>query len=641
MDNTRKQSAVAFTAGLEVDRPLALMGMGLCIFLIWTMQHPYFGVVHDSVLYTLLALSRLHPQSLTNDIFLKYGSQDSFTIWSPLFTAAIRLLDLEPAAALGTLLTQAAFFYGAWLLARRLMPVKDALLALGLLVALPANYGASGVFSYIEGFLTPRQITEALVLIALVLFIDSRRLLGSACLLVGMLLHPIMAFSGIVMAVMLYGLIPRPRLGLTLLAGGIALSLAIVSVTTAGPLKRFDPQWLRVINENSSFLFVLKWGIEDWIRVVPTVAVLIVGLLTTTKPLVRNLCWGALATASCGLLLTLIFCDLLAVQLVTEMQPWRWLWLEQAVAIILLPVIVGECWRARLATRAVSLLLASVWVNRSDPQMLLGLALLTVACAAFAHRVALTPRIARLVFIGSCAMLAIALLINFMPKVTDELPTLPNLQMWAADGVLYAIALIAVHWLTQRRPVPASSLAIVLAGALACVYVVPPAWKAWSLCYYQSLYPDTAQWRAAMPPQAQVMWPTSPIGAWYLLDRPSYWSRYQEAGDIFSRSKAMEAYRRGESLVAAAEASYLRRTSASVVPSRALKQTDSKPERGVAWVEPEKFDATGLSRACADPLLQFVVSWRVLGPTPFAPLTPDHARPRNQLHLYRCADFKK
>jgi len=633
----------AEAAGTKKDQRLAIIGMGLCIFLVWMIQHPYFGVIHDSVLYTLLALSRLHPQDLANDIFLKYGSQDSFTIWSPLFAAAIRALDLEPAAALGTLLGQLAFFYGAWVLARRLMPAKDALLALGLLVALPAYYGAMGVFSYIESFLTPRQITEALVLISLAMFLSSRRPLGAACLLMGMLLHPIMAFSGIVMAVMLYGVIPRPRLGLAILAAGLALSLTIVLTTTAGPFKPFDPQWLSVIQEASSFLFLQKWGIEDWIRVVPPVAVLVVGLLTTTRPLVRNLCWGALATAGCGLLLTFIFCDLLAVQLVTEMQPWRWLWLEQAIAIILLPVVMGECWRAGLATRAVSLLLASLWVNRSggDPQIFSGLALLTVVCAILAHRATLTPRAARLVFIGSCTMLAIALFINLVPKLTDELPTLPNVQMWAADGIPYAIVLLAVHWLAQRRPMPGSSLAIVLAAALGCVYVVPSAWKAWSLCYYRSLYTDAARWRAAVPPQAQVMWPTSPIGAWYLLDRPSYWSRYQEAGDIFSRNKAMEAWRRGELLVAAAEVSYFTPTHASAVPGGALTHTESKPKKGVTWVEPEKFDATGMSRACADPLLQFVVSWRDLGPTPFVPLTPDPARPRNQLHLYRCTDLKK
>jgi len=317
----KRVEPTAVAAGPKIDRLLALTGIGLCIFLIWIMQHPYFGVIHDSVLYTLLALSRLHPQSLANDLFLKYGSEDSFTIWSPLFAAAIRLLDLEPAAALGTLLSQAAFFYGAWVLARRLMPVKDAVLALGLLIALPAYYGAMGVFSYIESFLTPRQITEALVLIALAMFLSSRRPLGAACLLMGMLLHPIMAFSGIVMVVMLYGVIPRPRQGLAILAAGMALCLTIVLTTTAGPFKRFDPPWLSVIQETSSFLFLLKWGIEDWIRVVPPVAVLVVGLLTTTSPLVRNLCWGALATACYGLLLTFIFCDLLTVQLVTEMQP--------------------------------------------------------------------------------------------------------------------------------------------------------------------------------------------------------------------------------------------------------------------------------------------------------------------------------
>jgi len=634
MDAARRQWTVGFTAGeLKIDRLLALMGMGSCVFLVWMLQHPYSGVVHDSILYSLLALTRLHPEYLANDIFLKYGSQDSYTIWSPLFAAAIRVLDLEPAAAVGTLLSQAAFFYGAWLLARRLMPVRDALLALGLLVALPANYGASGVFSFIEGFLTPRQITEACVLLALVAFIDSRWVLGSACLMLGMLLHPIIACAGIVMATLLYGVIPRPRLGLALLTGAFALSLAVVSVTASGPFKRFDTKWLEVINANSSFLFVLKWRVTDWIRAVPPLVVLAVGLLTTTKPLVRNFCWGALAIAGCGVLLTAVFCDWLKVQLVTEMQPWRWLWLEQAVAILMLPVIVGDCWRAGLATRAVTVLLASVWLLSSDPALVFAVALLAIASAVFVERVARTPREARLVLIGACAVLIIALVINIASKLLDQ----PILLLWTRDGTLYAMALLAVYWLIQRRPVPATTLLIALAGAAACACAAPAAWRAWSATYYGSLYPAMAQWRAAIPPQAEVLWAPTPIGTWYVLERPSYWSHHQEAGDIFSRGKAMEAYRRGLSLLAASQAAHP--MSDLVLRKGVHAHTDISQE--VAGVEPEKLNARGVARACEDPVLQYVVSWNVLGPTPFAPITPDATRPKDKLHLYRCADLRK
>ena len=34
---------------------------------------PYAGLVHDSILYTLMALARLHPETLSHDVFLRFG----------------------------------------------------------------------------------------------------------------------------------------------------------------------------------------------------------------------------------------------------------------------------------------------------------------------------------------------------------------------------------------------------------------------------------------------------------------------------------------------------------------------------------------------------------------------------------------
>src|SRR5262249_50042359 len=141
------------------------VGMVLIIAAIWMVQHPYLGIVgNDSSLYSLIALARLHPDSLSADVFLRYGSQDTYTVFTPLFAAAIRLLDLEPAAAILSFLGQIGFLGCAWLLARSLMPARWALLAVGLLIALPSNYGVAHIFSYVESFLTPRQAAEALTL---------------------------------------------------------------------------------------------------------------------------------------------------------------------------------------------------------------------------------------------------------------------------------------------------------------------------------------------------------------------------------------------------------------------------------------------------------------------------------------------
>ena len=83
--------------------PAAALGLGVVA---WALAHPYQGIFHDANLYTLQALARLHPQSLSQDVFLKFGSQDRFTLFSPIYAAAIRLIGLDHAAALLTLFSR-------------------------------------------------------------------------------------------------------------------------------------------------------------------------------------------------------------------------------------------------------------------------------------------------------------------------------------------------------------------------------------------------------------------------------------------------------------------------------------------------------------------------------------------------------
>src|SRR5579859_1883909 len=85
---------------------LSLAVIGVIGIATWALSHSYRGLFHDAGLYTLQALARLHPDSLREDVFLKFGSQDGLTIFSPIYAAASRLLGVEPAAATLTLLLQ-------------------------------------------------------------------------------------------------------------------------------------------------------------------------------------------------------------------------------------------------------------------------------------------------------------------------------------------------------------------------------------------------------------------------------------------------------------------------------------------------------------------------------------------------------
>ena len=84
----------------------------LCV-IAWILSHQYLGIFHDARLYTLQALARLAPASLSQDVFLRFGSQDRFTLFSPLYAAASRLLGVENAAAALTFVFQMALFAGA------------------------------------------------------------------------------------------------------------------------------------------------------------------------------------------------------------------------------------------------------------------------------------------------------------------------------------------------------------------------------------------------------------------------------------------------------------------------------------------------------------------------------------------------
>lgn len=107
-----------------------------------------------------------------------------------------------------------------------------------------------------------------------------------------------------------------------------------------------------------------------------------------------------------------------------------------------------------------------------------------------------------------------------------------------------------------------------------------------------------------------------------LLERPSYYSIHQVAGDIFSRPKALEIHRRAAAVQAA--------PASGTVP-------DTAPLRPTLPLNADKLTDRGLIEVCADPALNYVVSWSRLTPAVVDSVTPDTGTPMSQLHLYRCS----
>lgn len=608
-------------------RPAAYVGLVLCIIAFWMIQHPYERIVHDSILYAFSALARLHPRSLGHDIYLTVGIQDRYTVFSPLVAPLIHTFGLERAASLVTLVAQISFFFCGWMLARKLMPHSHAILAVALLVMLPPIYGDRHIFSYAEGFMTPRLPSEVFVLCTLIAVIGRRYTIASACLLLATVLHPIMAAAGFVMVFILLLWPSRPRVLIAIPAAGFAALIGIAFLAPIGPVSRFDAGWFQYLYSHGSYLFPTRWGLDDWAHASIPLSVLTAGYLGTTERRVHAICGAALLTGLAGLAISLVGSDLLHIVIVAQVQPWRWLWLSNCLAVIVTPVVLGGLWRGKGALPSAAILLAAAWVCIDEPYApILGLSAILVA--TIGHRFT-DQRRAKLLLAGSSAVLLAGLLLlaEFILRVVKDLALiqpdrilysspyllwLRHLKPWQAGGIAPACIFLAAWWVATHRKDLASAIGIVALGLVLCAGFAQFSWNSWvnwpRAQFSATLVRDFAPWRRAIPARAQVLWGDSAVPVWFLLHRASYWSREQTAASVFSEPMARMLARREWAIVAVAKSTR----------------------------DPHKV----MVRTCrANPALGFYATTAGAGPTPYpAVKTPSGA---GIFRLYRCADYRE
>ena len=626
--NSVSHSDIAASRSLPGRTGLAFepraVAIGAICILTWAVSHGYGGIVHDARLYTLQALAHLHPDSLGHDGFLRYGSQDRFSIFGPIYAPLVGLLGPETAAAVLTFVSQVALICCAWLLARRLMPGPLALLAVAVLVAVPGFYGAHQVFACIESFLTPRMIAEALVLASLAASSYERTKTAVVLLAAATLIHPVMAAAGIAAIWWKHVGIPRPRLSLVCIVAA-AIALAVVwYANLPGPLGRFDAAWLKLIEARTPYLFVLQWRLDDWTRTASVLATLLAGSALLPAGEARSLSRIALLTAVSGLTLTLFACDLLHLALLTQLQPWRWLWLATVAALLLLPAVAQNAWHSGYAQRTTTLLLIISWIFGADV-LELEVALAAVASALLAHR--LRPNHARLVFFGACALLVVAVAWRIASNavLTDVHYLDPGIPLWlrkaislSADGALPCAAAVSIWWLFGSPRARTAGLAATGLVIFGCIWVAPQTWHRWTRRELSpALVRHFAAWRELIPAGAEVFWPGHPLTTWLLLERPSYLSEAQTSGLVFSRAIAMEMARRAGTL-------------GSAVPAALF----------LGWQADEAAVGLGpaqLQAACAAGGFQYLVTGARLDRAPLARIPSEIWPVSGGLQLFSCA----
>lgn len=536
---------------------MALTGVALFLLL-----HPYAGLIHDARLYSIQALSHLHPDLYGNDVFIRFGSQDNYTLFSPLFAWATSLLGIEPAAALLTLVATCLFLTAAWAAARALLSPLQAGVALLLLLVIPAYYGPGRIFYFLEGFVTPRQLAEALTLFCLAAWFTNRYLLAIVSAGCAMLVHPIIGLAGIAFLAVLESIQPRWRRFWPWAA--IAAPLIASAAVKLLPLShwQFDAEWYEIVMRRD-YLALRYWNSDDWGRVVTVICTLAVAGTVLENRLRAVAIAGCIAGSSL-LVVALIGGDLLRIVIVVQAQTWRVLWLATVLAILLLPPMFMQGWRGAPLTRCALLLVAAAWAAHYATPALITAPLALLAAASASRPI--SPTSGRLLMSGAWLALALVVLYSLGTSLLSwndgltQLVTLPPLLdeilTFGQSGVAPALILVTCGYLALHRNsrLTLASLSVVALGIISVL--ARPAIQNWTARNYtDSLRQSFAEWRALIPPGTDVMWVgdeslwgDGAVNSWLLLERPSFISGAQAPNALFSRSAAIEMRARSQAI---------------------------------------------------------------------------------------------
>ena len=527
------------------DRALDAIAWSALVGAVLVLAHPYAGIMHDGILYYVQALARLHPEIYANDVYFRWGSQDRYSVFSPFYTVLIQQLGTAGANILLVVASQALFLGASFLLIRKL--VEPPLRGFGLLMVAASNgvYGGWFIFRMAEPFVTPRPFAEAATLIALALLGSGRRVAALAVLFGAALLHPLVALVGLACAwIYLVGENRR-----WLWAAALAVPALIAAAAGVEPfaqlLRRFDPEWLQTLMMRNQHLFALQWTRNDWMLVACDVAVAGVGLHLASG-FARRLLAAVLILAGGSLVATLIGADLAGNVLVTNLQFWRSLWLLHWVSAALVPFVAWRLWRLGGIGELLAGLAVFTFVFRGLPA---GFAAAAAFAAAYAWRARIVARPALL----RLALLALPVggLLNWHVNLqrsreiafyAAENPVLEYVvRALSKPFVLVVLGSAIAFWLL-REPRPWQKAA--LAAGLACVAVLLWDQRVPMKRYIESVELGAHPFSRIVGPHDEVFWHGDVVAPWILMQRRSYLSGAQQAGQMFHRETAIELERR-------------------------------------------------------------------------------------------------
>jgi hypothetical protein len=661
-------------------RPLSLL---LAMLALNALAAPYAGLMHDARLYAAQVWHRLDERAFADDLFFLYGSQDQFSIFSRVVAPVAAMVGVPAAFFLFYLAGKALYFLAALRLVFRLVPGRVlAVVSLLLLAVSSIPYGGFGVFGVNEPFFTPRPIATACVLLGVERVLAGRFGLAFLVVLVGGLMHPIIAVPGLAIVVVSWARARLPgRVFWTLSAiGGLALGIVLASPPLAGRLfGQMDEDWLMTARHASPYASPLDWPTFDLAASFGPPLVLLAAAWVNRRRRLAGVAllavlvgWGGLAASVLG--------SLMGYALLVQGQFYRALWLVNFLQMPLGLWLMWQLWhsgeigrcpdwgvrstskeslasalgpqiRTSPATSRLAAVALACWLllSRYEIELLLFLWPLPVI-GLHLRGLGRQPRTAGWLWKSALASLLFAIVVGaalrfyliihwrstLLARVEDldycrVLLGAPGFALWALAGLAGVTALRG--WLGSgagfRRLFGPVFLTIQLTA-----FVAPLTSYYQQHCRYDrddiafvANYVNEARDPSAGRPT--LYWSNTSLGTlWIDLHAKSYYQLQQVQGLLFSRAEAVEAHRRAR-VVRRFELDHWKKEK-EFIPADWLNLLQGFHECDLERSRPTRAD---LERLCREQALDFAIL-----PQAFEGL---YAATNGRLYIYDCRRLRQ
>ncbi len=608
----------------------------VAVLLAWNaLVLPYRGLYHDAKLYAVQVLNRVENGTYQDDLFFQHGSQDNYSIFSFVLAPAVQVAGVEWAFFAFYVVFKAFLIFGALRFFEALTDnrVTSTLAAMFFAVA-PMSFGAFGIFSVNEQFLTPRLVACGFALLGLSFLVQDRLTLAFLLHGLALLIHPIMALGSSSICVVWLASDKLPRRWFV--AFSIVVGVAIAVVLNVAPVGyalfgRVDPQWHNAVRAITPSTFPLEWNVANWmVALVSFVVVLVAAVaIRHSQPQAARLLGIA-----CVVVATALVCNTVASErgyrLLSQAQPYRSLWLLSTLQVPAAFLAMAGWWRRAPSVGWVfGLALALSGEVLLAPTTILLHTLFAAGPLAFVLISTKRNSIAAALIQSAGLGLLIGVVINRLFHIGIVIAYRD--YFLGRDGALWfvletlarfgpilwlGIALLGVRWLHQRKRF--SSL---LAGQIVILVVLSQV----GLVVSQA-NPWTANWlpedtedhefattyiasRAATKSRLTIYWPKVPVDVlWRAGKANCYFAHHQIAGSIYSRGTAIEGIARAK-IVGPFEVAYRQRHAPS-----GPKQFDPKWQK-LFGVHPQDGPPTiqDLANVCAQPVDYIVLEEKFEG----------------------------